>query len=381
MTTPRISRSVPLDQLRQPATDVREHRPADSVKSLAASMGDPDVGQLQDVLVHPVLKDMAVPPETTDQLDQLFRDGHPLRIVDGETRRLAAERLGWATLDATIVPEPPQETIIAQLDANTERIDMSGYETVRALYDHYQATDQTLEDMADQTGFSPSYLSDVFSTMDCPDWLIDPWRHPDHPLETSHARAVKSFLTDNTVDRYQDAGGVDEDAAHDRAVEDARLMIDVQAEHDLQVGEFRDRCRRKKKETIDQLADQRTIDEKRDDGQASRADQQADLGLPAEQDPDPCMVCGQDASTKIALDVCREDYGMLSEMKANGEVLMAQADSDGAPELDPPDDVDPSHRAAQALAEAAGIHPDDALTVVEQVQQEAAQPPQDPTDD
>lgn len=381
MTDPRISRSVPLDQLRQPETDVREHRPADAVKSLAASMGDPDVGQLQDVLVHPVLEDLDDPPETADELDQLFRDGHPLRIVDGETRRLAAQRLGWATLDATIVPEPPQETIIAQLDANTERIDMSGYETVRALYEHHQRTDQTLDDMADDVGFSASYLSDVFSTMDCPDWLIDPWRHPDHPLETSHARAVKSFLTTNTVDRYQDAGGVDEDAAHDRAVEDARLMIDVQAEHDLQVGEFRDRCRRKKKETIDQLADQRNIDEKRDDGQASRADQKADLGLPAEQEPNPCMVCGQDAATKIALDVCRSDYGMLSEMKANDEVLMAQADSDGTPQLDAPDDADPSHRAAQALAAATDIHPDQALEVVQQVRQEAAQAPQEATDD
>jgi ParB/RepB/Spo0J family partition protein len=381
VTDPRISRSVPLDQLRQPETDVRDRRPADAVKSLAASMGDPDVGQLQDVLVHPVdAEDMAADLDA-EALDDLFRDGHPLRIVDGETRRLAADRLGWATLDATIVPEPPQETIIAQLDANTERIDMSGYETVRALYEHHQRTDQTLDDMAGDVGFSASYLSDVFSTLDCPDWLTDPWRHPDHPLETSHARAVKSFLTTNTVDRYQDAGGIDEDAAHDRAVEDARLMIDVQAEHDLQVGEFRKRCRRKKKETIDQLADQRNIDEKRDDGQAARADSHADLGLPADQEPDPCIVCGQDAGPKIALDVCREDYGMLSEMKANGEVLMAQADSDGPRQLDPTDDVDPSHRAAKALAAAADIHPDQALEVVEQLRQEAAQAPQEATDD
>jgi ParB/RepB/Spo0J family partition protein len=381
MTGPRISRSVPLDQLRQPDTDVREHRPQDAVKSLAASMGDPDVGQLQDVLAHPVLDDLETPPETADDLDQLFRAGTPIRIVDGETRRLAAERLGWATLDATIVPQPPDEPVIAQLDANTERIDMSGYETVRALYTHHQQTEQTLKDMADQTGFSPSYLSDVFSTMDCPEWLIDPWRHPDHPLETSHARAVKSFLTENTVERYQDAGSLTEDEARIRAVEDARLMIDVQAEHDLQVGEFRKRCTRKKKETVDQLSDQRSIDEKRDDGQASRATQEASLGQPADQEPEPCMVCGQDAATKIALDVCREDYGMLSDMKANDDPLMTQTDSPGTPDLDPPDNTTPAEKAAQSLTKAANIPPDQALQLIEQVQQDAAQPPQEATDD
>jgi ParB/RepB/Spo0J family partition protein len=381
VTDPRISRSVPLDQLRQPDTDVREHRPQDAVKSLAASMGDPDVGQLQDVLAHPVLDDLETPPETADDLDRLFRDGHPVRIVDGETRRLAAERLGWATLDATIVPQPPDEPVIAQLDANTERIDMSGYETVRALYDHYQATEQTLAELADQTGFSPSYLSDVFSTMDTPEWLINPWRHPNHPLETSHARAAKSFLTENTVERYQDAGSLTEDEARDRAVEDARLMIDVQAEHNLQVGEFRKRCTRKKKETVDQLSDQRSIDEKRDDGQASRATTKASLGTPADQEPEPCMVCGQDAATKIALDVCRNDYGLLSDMKANNEPLMTQANPSETPQLDPPDDTTPTEKAAQGLAQTANIPPDQALKLIKQIQQDAAQPPHETTDD
>lgn len=381
MSSPRISRAVPLEQLRQPETDVRERRDRDSVRSLAASMGDPDVGQMQDVLAHPVLDDLDEPPEDEQQLDQLFRDGHPIRIVDGETRRLAAERLGWATLDCTIVPEPPEETIIAQLDANTERIDMSGYETVRALYEHYQRTDTTMEDLGEKTGFSRSYISEVFSTMECPDWLTEPWRNPDHPLETSHARSVKSFLTDNTIERYQEAGGLDEEDAHSRAVEDARLMIDVQAQHNLQVGEFRQRASRKKKETIDQLSDNRTHPEKTDDGQQHRAESEAELGMPAEQEPDPCMICGQEAATKIALDVCRNDYGMLSEMKANGEILMADDQSPERSSSDPPEDTDPSYRASQALAEAAGIHPDEALDVVKEIQQQAAQASSEASDD
>jgi hypothetical protein len=111
MTDARISRAVPLDQLRQPETDVRERRPEDSVKSLAASMGDPNVGQLQDILVHPAGGELEDPPASEEALDDLFKAGHPMRVVDGETRSLAARHLGWATVDATIVPEPPEDTV------------------------------------------------------------------------------------------------------------------------------------------------------------------------------------------------------------------------------------------------------------------------------
>jgi len=64
MTQVRISRQVPLEQLREPKTDVREQRDADGITSLAASMGDPDVGQLQDILVHPEQPDDALEEES-----------------------------------------------------------------------------------------------------------------------------------------------------------------------------------------------------------------------------------------------------------------------------------------------------------------------------
>jgi len=373
----RISRAVPLDQLRQPETDVRERRAEDDIMSLAASMGDPNVGQLQDILVHPVDPDELDEDMTADRLDELFRDDHPLRIVDGETRRLAAEKLGWASLDATIVPEPPESTVVAQLDANTERIEMGEAETVRALFEHYQETENTLEDMAEKVGYSRSYLSNVFSLCEMPDWVQEPWRDPDHPLSTTHALAVKSLTTGNSIEGYQEAGGLDEEEAYQRATEDARLMIDVQAEHDLSVQEFRRRTKRCRKETIQGLRDQRDLDEKRADGQTETAETQVNTG-PGPKVPTPdCLVCGNEADRKIAVDVCREDYGMLSEMKANDEVLMAQADSSGPR---PPANAEPSDstgEAAEALANAAGIDPRQAQQVVEQVQQEAAETRED----
>jgi len=369
----RISRAIPLDQLRQPETDVRERRAEDDIMSLAASMGDPNVGQLQDILVHPVEPDELEGDMTDDRLDELFRDDHPLRIVDGETRRLAAEKLGWATLDATIVPEPPESTVVAQLDANTERIEMGEAETVRALFTHYQETELTLEDMADKVGYSRSYLSNVFGLCKAPEWLQEPWRNPDHPLGTSHALALKSLLTENSLEGYQRGGGLDEEEAYQRAESDARLMIDVQAEHELPVGEFRKRTKRCRKETIDQLEDQRDLEEKRADGQADAAETEVRTGPGPEPPELDCMVCGNEADRKIALDVCREDYGMLSEMKANGEVLMAQAEGSNAQPAVNAGANGGASDAAEALAAATGIDPRQAEQVVEQVQQEASQ--------
>jgi hypothetical protein len=377
----RISRAVPLDQLRQPETDVRDHRPQDQVKSLAASMGDPSVGQLQDVLVHPVLDELEAPPETAEELDELFRDGHPMRVVDGETRRLAAERLGWATLDCTIVPEPPEETIVAQLDANTERIDMTEAETVRALYDYYQETDATLDDVGGKTGFSASYLSRVFSLIESPEWLTGPWEHPDHPLETSHALAVMSLLSSDSLKRYGQAGNLDQEAARQKAIEDAKLMIDVQGQHDLQVGEFRKRVKRCRKETLDQLQDQRSLDEKRADGQTAKADRDH---TPAEVEaPDPCLVCGGERPNrrKIAVNVCREDYGMLSEMQANGDVLMAQAEAPSQPAEVPADGDGGPQDLTAALAAELGIPEEQAGQVLGELQQQATQAQQEAADD
>jgi len=376
MTDARISRAIPLDQLRQPETDVRERRPEDAVKSLAASMGDPAVGQLQDILVHPVGAELEEDPATDEDLDALFTAGHPMRVVDGETRRLAAQHLGWATIDATIVPEPPEDTVVAQLDANTERIEMGQAETVRALYEHYQGTDLTLEDMGDKTGFSASYLSQVFGLMESPDWLREAWRHPDHPLETGHALAVMSMLSSNSIEKYAHAGDMTEEEARDHCVDDAKLMIDVQGQHDLQVGDFRERVTRCQRETINEIQDGRSHQERQADGETQRAEGQVDAYQQGDHNHMTCMVCGQDADRKIALDVCQDDYGMLSSMKANSEVLMTQAKSQSSPSSggQPPasEDTDP----AEALAAATGITPDQAQEVIEEVRSQAQQGPQ-----
>jgi len=209
----RLSRMVPLDQLREPEQDIRTRRPRGDVKSIAASMGDPDVGQLQDVLAYPEDHNGDGEAETEEELTELFRDGHPMVVFDGETRRQAAIELGWDVLSCTLVPHPPDGGMIAQLDANTERIEMSSFETVRALYEYKDESGATLDDLATKTGLSPSYLSNAFNTFELPDYVVDPWQDPNHPLETSHAIAVKGMVRvlpgiDDVVGQLEGVEGV-----------------------------------------------------------------------------------------------------------------------------------------------------------------------------
>lgn len=368
-----ISREVPLDQLALPTDDVRDSRDEDGVRSLASSMGDPEVGQQQPITVYP--NDQAeVPNDPTGQdLAELYQDDALLTIHDGVTRLRAAEMLGWSTLWAVIVPEPPENEVVARLEANTERIDMSDYEVFKALYDHYEETDATLEEVGEKVGVSASYMSNVFGLFEAPDWLRRPWATDGHPLDTSHAIAVKSFLSDNTVGEYAQAGGLDDKEAHERAVDDAKLMVQVQAEHDVSVSDFRQRCKRKKKETVDGLKDQRSQAEKQAEGQTATAERDH---TPADvEEPDPCLVCGGDRrmDRKIALPVCNEDYGMLSEMRANGGTLIANGETPELSDGDPLEDTPPSQLVARGLQREYGLPIEEGKAFFEEVGQQIQQ--------
>lgn len=373
MTDATISRQIPLEQLIPAETDVRQGRDPDKIRSLASSMGDPEIGQQQPIAVYPKNYPAAVEDGTEDELAELFEDGHDMVIHDGLSRFRAAQSLGWSTLWAVILPEPPENEVVARLEANTESLDMADYEVYTALYDHYQESDATLEDIGEKIGVSASYVSNVFGLFDSPEFVRKAWATEAHPLETSHALAIRGMLSEGSVDEYAQAGGIDDGEARERAKDDARLMIDVQAQHDLGVTDFRARCKRCRKETIDQLQDQRTLDERQADGQAKAAEDRQTPIEPEPADPDPCQICGSPADRKIAVDVCREDYGMLSEMKANGEVLMDQAGGSSSPAEPQGSSGQEPTEAAEALAAAAGISPDQAAQVVQQVQQEASQ--------
>jgi ParB-like chromosome segregation protein Spo0J len=371
-----ISREVALDQLVAPEHDVRDGRDPEEVRSIAASMGDPATGQQQPIATYPVdYQDRDLDDE--DELTAVFEDGVDLVIHDGVTRYQAAQQLGWSTLWAVIVPEPPEDEVIARLEANTERIDMDDYEVFAALKEWYDDEPEvTLDDVGEKLGVSNSYVSRCFSLFDGPGFVRDAWEHSEHPLGTSHALAVLSMLSENTVDRYRQAGDLDEDEAYERAVEDARLMVDVQAEHDLQVSDFRQRCQRCQKETWDQLQSSSSLDEKQAEG-ATRQAERADSG-PEPEAPPECTCCGGDRPNrrKYALQVCHQCYGMLSSAEANDEQLMSNdptlGDSQDSPEdaVEAPTDV---HR--QAYEVLRDLPHEEVEAIVAELQR-AAQSPQ-----
>lgn len=379
--TDHISVQAPMDQLVLPPEDVRSGRSEEDVMGLASSMGDPDTGQQQPATLYPNDHAEVVEDGTAEELRSLFEDGHPMVIHDGVTRYRAAESLGWSTLWAVIVPEPPENELIARLDANTERVDMDDWEVFSTLKGHYETTDTTLEEIGEKVGLSASYVSDIFSTMEAPDFITDPWETSGHPVETGHARALKSFLTANTVEDYQEAGGLSPDAARQRAAEDARLMVNVQERHQLTVSEFRDRCKRKKKETLDDLRSSKDAAEKQAEGRADRATKREKT--PTTPDLDPCVVCGADRDNdhRIAVPVCEQDYGLLSEARANADPLMDNSPSPAGPTDSPDDQATAKQRAVQALTEATGAPQEEVAGVVEELLTEAERARQEPATD
>jgi len=167
----RISREVPLDQLRHPDFDVRQGRPEADIRSIAQSMGDPGQGQQQPINVFPADRDDLPADPGDEDLHGYFQGDGRLIIHDGVTRALAAQKLGWETIWAVITPRAPENEVIARLSANTDRVDMTDYETVSTLFEYYDREDITQADLAEKAGMGASTLSKLFSVLDGPDWL------------------------------------------------------------------------------------------------------------------------------------------------------------------------------------------------------------------
>lgn len=371
----RISREVPLDQLRHPDFDVRQGRPEADIRSIAQSMGDPGQGQQQPINVFPADRDDLPDDPGADDLHGYFQADGRLIIHDGVTRALAAQKLGWETIWAVITPAAPENEVIARLSANTDRVDMTDYETVSTLYEYYAREDITQADLAEKAGMGASTLSKLFSVLDGPDWLSEPWADPGVPFSSTHAIYTYYMFHGSALEDYQEAGDLGETEAKERAIEDAKMMIRVQTDQDLQPAEFQTRCQRLRKQTCDELADGRDWGEKQADGATQAAEAEAERGLPDPFDGQDCMVCGQDPDRKVAVPVCGSHYGLMTDMRNRGEsltqVTRAQADLPADP--DPPD-RDPETKAVEGLQELFGFQEQEARAVLDRIDQAAGQP-------
>lgn len=322
---------LPVDQLRPPEDDVRTHRPDEQVRSLANSMGDPDVDQLQPILAYPVgYEDLEV--ESSDDLDDLVRDGHEFEILDGTTRYLAArDHLKWHSLWTWIHDEPPENATLARLDANTERITMSEFETVRAIVDHKRDTGKTWAEIAEETGWSPSYLSQVSTTLEGPDWLTDAWQDPEIPITTSHANRFMRAMGPKFQGQLLEYGDMTEEEAAQRAERLAQNLLEWTVDYGWSPTELDDAISRKWKEILDELAGPSGHREKQREAEKDQA--AAMHGAPkgqAEEDLS-CVICGNDWTTRIAVPVCDEDRGLLADHVGKGQHLMDTGEPQQAP--------------------------------------------------
>jgi len=369
MTDTAILRSVPLDRLVLPSDDVRDSRSDEAILDIASSMGDPAIGQQTPINVYPADYDEHDNLDSREALQEHYETDVDLVIHDGVTRFLAAKQLGWSDLRAEILPAPPHDEIMARLSANTDRSDMSDHEVFSALKDHYERTDATLEDVGDKLGVNASYVSRVFNLFDAPDYIYQPWADEQHPLTTSHAMAVRSLLSENTVDEYAEAGDLVPAAAAERAEQDAQMMVEVQADRDLAVTEFRKRVKRLKKQTKQELRDQRGPADKQADGQtaSATASETPQAGQPVED----CTVCGcgRHRERRKAIQVCDSCHAELTTLEQHGDTLL---DADSLDGLDGPGDEDavtaptPTHK--EAMSFIADLPQDAAAKVLQSLQ-------------
>jgi hypothetical protein len=377
MSSPGILREVPLDRLQLPSDDVRQERSDEAVLDIASSMGDPSIGQQSAISCYPVDHKERDDVEEPDDLQAVYERGVDLVIHDGVTRYLASKQLGWGTLRAEILPEPPEAEVMARLSANTDRSDMHDYEVFRALREHYQSTEATLEDIGEKIGVSSSFVSQVFSLFDTLDCIRSAWATEEHPLGTSHAIACRGMLSEQSIEKYAQAGELTEQEARELCRRDAERMVEVQAERDLAVSEFRERITRLQKQTCEQLRDQRDGADKRADGQAARASgaETPQAGKPVED----CTVCGssRQRERRKAVQVCDSCHGLLSEHEQHGDTLLQTDDLPGLEAAEPEHAVNaPSPTHEEAMQFLAELTTDEVAKVLQSLQQAGERSPE-----
>jgi len=295
---------IPLERLEPPETDVRQGRDRDQLRALAQSLDRS--GQLQAAKVYPDSYDQYEPEERQQSgtlVDMIDRADYFI-VVDGWSRREAARIANWDSLRCEIHAEPPEHQVIASLDANTERLDMSDYETMVSIQSWAEDQGLTQREVAEQLGKSESTISQWFSALDAYEPLQMAWQDPDSHVEYGHVREIERLPTDDLKDRVlQDC------LEFDRSV----AMTRETAKNTLKGYK-----RRQQKPD--------TKEEQEEEGTSKRAAREkARREAEANQDP-PCTCCGDRGGHTIALPACKECYGLLTRKKETQEPLIANLD-------------------------------------------------------
>lgn len=308
-----ITRQIPLDQLVAPEHDVRRERRDEQVSRIAQSLERS--GQIHAAYVVPQRPDDYDADEWADLDDPqtMYEAADVYRIVDGWTRRLAAEEVNWQTLRCEVFPEEPDQQTVTSLEANTARIDMDEHETIVALKEMAARRGMTSEEVGELVGYSDSYIRNLFRLLDEPDQITDAWASPETEISAAHIAAI-SQLPDTQ--------------------EKERMMRYV-LEHDASVSQTRDYVESRLK-TLEREAQQgspRTAD--RATGM-SQADPQQSADGEDEEGGVTCVLTGDRAYADIQIPVSEPMYGTLQRLQQTGDCLLDALEGDAeSPEESP----------------------------------------------
>jgi ParB/RepB/Spo0J family partition protein len=272
-------------------------------------------GQLQAAKVYP---DPAVLEDYDDDLDvqdlrEIAAAECDLVVEDGWTRREAARINNWKQLRVEIFPDASDDTVVAQLEANTERIDMADYETMQALKTWSDETDKSQAEVAETIGKARSTVSNWFRALDAPEYLTTRWQDPDTHIEYGHVREILRLPTEDLQ----------------------RKVLEDCLQYDRSVTMTRETAKNTAKAWKRNQQDERSKEEREADGQARRAERQAKQEVARQEDRPDCVLCGAPGKTTIALPVCKEDYGLLTRKKETGEPLLGEVAAEESPEPSP----------------------------------------------
>ena len=303
---------VDLDKLELGSDDVREDRPQHKIKEIGMDMEQR--GQLQAALCYVDPDDVDLDGREFDdcEIDWLVAQADAVQLTDGWSRKLAAEAIGWPTLRCEVFREPPADEVMSSLAANMKRIEMRDYEIVETIHEHYANSDLTQADVADAIGYSEATVSKMFSALDGFPPAVEAWANPDSHVEMGHVLAVESCEFE----------------------EDKERVFRNCLAHERSVSQTREDAQRASAETADEKEDGRGLRERQADGAAQKAEAEVKKAREAAAEQATCTFCGGEANTKVAIDVCPEDRGLIVQAKETGEPLAQPAEQ---PPERPPD--------------------------------------------
>lgn len=316
-TVDSVVRDIPLSDLADPRHDVRDRRDPDQLRNLAQSMDQH--GQrvpLDCWLDAEFLPDDTAKVDTAD-LETLVDQADAVRITDGLSRKAAAEQLGWPTLRCEVSRNPPADETIAQLAANTDRLDMGEYESVSALKEYQERTGITQSELADLAGMSQPYLSQLLGALEEPDPIVEAWRNPETHIETGHVLEIR---------RLPD-------------LESKQLVFNSVMSHDQGVSATRTKVDNRIKEAKKEGPTPETVERDRKDGYGEDPDPERDRPTPVENQPDTCVFCGELAEVRDTFAFCEQDYQAVRQARDEGRPIMPAPDDGQAP----PEATDDAH--------------------------------------